>query len=196
MLVTFRNQELEVVNGDSQSFHLQFNMNFFNNDAPRKQVKGYLDVFDQFKVLTFSHVYRMKEPETIAKPDVAVPIMYTSYDHDCQGRDVDMANMLCLQNMRKRVFTPFKTIKLSLRPIWDMAPTKYGDVETGVRKVDNPWFDTALLTNAAGERAPGMRSQNVHLGVLEHALGRQMTVLATCRVLFRGRRNGLTYKSG
>ena len=41
----------------------------------------------------------MKELETIAKPDVAMPIMYTSYDHDCQGRDVDMAK--CQQNMRQ-----------------------------------------------------------------------------------------------
>ena len=37
----------ETVNSDLSSFNLNFNWNFFNNQVPRQQIHGYLDLFDQ-----------------------------------------------------------------------------------------------------------------------------------------------------
>ena len=46
---------------DLLSWCLNFNMNFFNNTPARSQVRGYLDVFDQFKVLRYLELYNLKE---------------------------------------------------------------------------------------------------------------------------------------
>lgn len=123
------------------SWCLNFNMNFFNNTPARSQVHGYLDVFDQFKVLRYLELYILKETDTLTKEDQSVGVLYTAYDPDAQGRNVNQQNIQKLMNCRWTYLKPFRNIRRSLMPIWDMEPSKYGDVNTNVRKVDNPWFE-------------------------------------------------------
>lgn len=116
----------------------------------------------------------MNEADSLTNENTAVPVLYTSYDADAQGRTVDTVNMMRLMNHHKTLLTPYKSKALTIKPIWDMAPTKFGDVTTFVRRVDNPWFDTALLVNHQ-TKAPSIRSQNGQLCILEHCMNRVVT---------------------
>ena len=129
-MVKFRMKAEVLVASDSNSWCVSFNVNFFNSTNP------YLDIYDQFKVLSYTVIYRRKETDTLTNENTAVPVLYHSYDVDAQGRTVDITNMMRLTNYHKTLLTPFKSKALTVRPIWDMAPTKFGDVTSYVRKVD------------------------------------------------------------
>ena len=117
-----RLKQEDTVSKDSESWCHNFNMNFFNNLVPRKQVKGYLDVFDQFKVHSYTTILRMKDWDWyLTNENTAIPVLYTAYDVDAQGRTVDIDNMLCLQNVHKTLLSPFKTKAVRVRPIWDIC---------------------------------------------------------------------------
>ena len=91
--MVFRHKTETVINSDSASWLLKFNMNFFTNGPPRKQVHGYLDVFDQIKVLKYTERYSMKETDTLTNEN-------TSYDPDAQGRTVDSSNIVGLASCK------------------------------------------------------------------------------------------------
>lgn len=101
-MVVFRHKTETVINSDSASWLLKFNMNFFTNGPPRKQVHGYLDVFDQIKVLKYTERYSMKETDTLTNENTSCPRLYSSYDPDAQGRTVDSSNIVGLASCKYR----------------------------------------------------------------------------------------------
>ena len=100
--MVFRHKTETVINSDSASWLLKFNMNFFTNGPPRKQVHGYLDVFDQIKVLKYTERYSMKETDTLTNENTSCPRLYSSYDPDAQGRTVDSSNIVGLASCKYR----------------------------------------------------------------------------------------------
>lgn len=147
-----------MVKDDTDPFNLEFNWNFFNNGLIRAQVHGYLDVFDQIKILKYGVAYHLKETDTLTNENTSQPLIYHAYDPDMQGRTVDLNNIQMLPNCKWSFMQPFTSKYPSIRPLWDMGQNKYGDVETGVRKVDSPWFDTNLLVSQPGDKAPSLKS--------------------------------------
>lgn len=192
LVVNISIKEENKITNDSESWCMNFNMNFFNNSAARKQVRGFLYLYDQFKIINYSVVYAMKETDNLTNENTACPMMYNAYDIDVQGRSSGIDDLLMLGNTHRRYLRPWGTRCLSVRPVFDMVPQKYGDVTTYVRRVDNPWFDTALLVNNATQ-APSLRTQNGHQVVLQHALNRTLIEHHTCRIAFKGMRKGQTY---
>ena len=67
-------------------------------------------------------------------------------------------------------------------------------LQTGVKRVDSPWFDTGLLLSNTSQ-APNMHSINGHLVVLEHCISRIIIKHISCIMLFRGRRQNQRYAS-
>ena len=108
-MVKFRMKEEVLVASDSNSWCVSFNLNFFNSTNARAEVHPYLDIYDQFKVLSYTVIYRRKETDTLTNENTAVPVLYHSYDVDAQGRTVDIPNMMRLTNYHKTLLTPFKS---------------------------------------------------------------------------------------
>ena len=111
-----------------------------------------------------------------------------------QGRDVPTrANLLSLTNSRWGVLKPLSSRRLTVRPVFDISKDRYGTLETGVRAVDNPWWDSAVLVNGIGGTAPNIHSMNGHLIMFEGGKGRTLVQHLTCLVAWRGLRNAQVY---
>ena len=93
VIVCMRMKAEDTVNSDFSSFNVNFNMNYFNNQVIRSQLHGYLDVFDQFKILNYAVTFHFKETEELTNNIPAQPVMYHAYDPDCQNRTCDSANI-------------------------------------------------------------------------------------------------------
>ena len=100
VIVCMRMKTEDTVNSDFSSFNVNFNMNYFINQVIRSQVHGYLDVFDQFKILHYGVTFHLKETEELTNDNPAQPVMYHAYDPDCQNRTCDSANIHKLSNMK------------------------------------------------------------------------------------------------
>ena len=64
---------------------LEIQHELLHQRAPQEQVHGYLDVFDQIKVLKYTERYSMKETDTLTNENTSCPRLYSSYDPDAKG---------------------------------------------------------------------------------------------------------------
>ena len=53
----------KAITADALSINMYFNLIFFNNDndIPRSQVHGYLDIFDQFRIIKYERIIHFKQ---------------------------------------------------------------------------------------------------------------------------------------
>ena len=195
----FRRYEAEIP-GDQYHSHMVFNLNAFNNDAIRQQLYGYLEVFDQFKVIRMEMRFHFKTSAEFTSLNTPIPEAYWAYDSDMQSRMIDVFNIQKLPNMRTKLMPPMTFLNLRLRPRWKeqrLSTVVDGqrvnlDTHITIPRVDNPWMDTYNLTIQGGQ-APSVDANNGYAVAILNGKKRTMIIYQRFYVLFRGRRNNQTY---
>ena len=86
MLVRFTDSHEIQITGDEYHNNMCFSFDWFNNDTPRQMLYGYLEVFDQFKVILMETLIHFKTSAEFTHLNTDIPTIYHAYDPDMNGR--------------------------------------------------------------------------------------------------------------
>ncbi len=201
VLVRFFSSREITISGAEYHNSFSFNLNAFNNDELSQQLYGYIELFDQFKVVAEVLDLHFRTSAEYTDLDTSIPHMFWVYDVDLKRQHIDLFNIMKLQNMRHKLLPPLKHLRLTLRPRWTErrlyltrkeGPDEILDTHTGIRKFDNPWMATELMKMNGGQ-APDFCSSNGYGIVVKNANKRVLVVHNEIYVVFRGRKNNQTY---
>ena len=168
ILVRFFHSREVAVSGDEFNDTFTVNLKSFNNDGIRQQLYGYLELFDQFKIVEQELVIHFKTTAEWKDMNTNIPEMFWAYDYDLKRQKMDLFNIVKLQNFHHMLMPPMRKLKLRLRPRWAdnrliltdaSGQSISADTQSGIRRVDNPWLDTKILSMNSGQ-APDVGSMN------------------------------------
>ena len=195
----FTSREVKV-DGNEMSNTLNINLSAFNNDSVSQQMYGYIELFDQFKIVGLGMNMHFRTSAEFTDLDTSIPHVFWVYDVDLKRQSIGLFNMMKLQNMRHKLLPPLAHLRLFLRPRWTerrlVLERKEGDVildtHTGMRKMDNPWIDTDVIKMNGGQ-APDFPSSNGYAIAIKNANKRVLVIHNELYVMFRGRKNNQSY---
>lgn len=201
ILVRFLHSREEAIGSDEFVDSFNVSLTSFNNDLLRQQLYGYVETFDQFKIVTQHLVLHFKTTAEWTDLNTNLPEVYWAYDYDLKKGKIDLFNIQKLQNVHHMIMPPLRKLRLRLRPRWtdnrlivknEDGQREYLDTQSHVRKVDNPWLDTSILSMNSGN-APNVNSVNGWAVVFKNAHKRSVVIHSSHYVLFRGRKNNQSY---
>lgn len=200
ILVRFFTSREVKVSGNDMANTFNINLNGFNNDSVSQQLYGYVELFDQFKIVAQVMDMHFRTSAEFTDLDTSIPHVFWVYDVDLKRQSIDLFNMMKLQNMRHKLLPPLKHLRLTLRPRWTerrlVLNRKEGDVlldtHTGVKRMDNPWMDTDVIKMSSGQ-APDFPSSNGYAIAIKNANKRVLVIHNELYVMFRGRKNNQSY---
>ena len=201
ILVRFFHSREEVITSDEYVDSFTIGMSSFNNDLIRQQLYGYVELFDQFKIVKQELNIHFKTTAEWTDLNTNIPEVFWAYDYDIKKNKIDLFNIQKLQNFHHMLLPPLRRLRLGLRPRWtdnrlvvvnEQGQKNYLDTQSGVRRVDNPWLDTKMLSMNGGQ-APDITSMNGFGVVFKNAHKRSFVVHSSIYVMFRGRKNNQSY---
>ncbi len=162
ILVRFFQSREEPITADEYYDSFTIGMTSFNNDLIRQQLYGYVELFDQFKIVQQEIVIHFKTTAEWTDLNTNIPEVYWAYDYDIKREKIDLFNIQKLQNFHHMLMPPTRKLRLRLRPRWtdnrlivenQQGQRVYLDTQSGMRRVDNPWLDTTILSMNSGQTA-------------------------------------------
>ena len=200
VLVKFFNSTEFAVSGAEYYNNFHITLAAFNNDNLRQQLYGYVELFDQFKIIGMHLDMHFKTSAEFTDLNTNIPEVFWAYDVDMKGQMIDLFNICKLQNMRHKLMPPMTHLRLFIKPRWKEKRLSVAlagnnqqiDTDTGVASVDNPWIDTHCLTMKGGE-APDLKANNGYAIAIKNATKRTVVVHTSIYVVFRGRKNNQSY---
>ena len=201
ILVRFFHSREESISSDEYYDAFTIGMSSFNNDLIRQQLYGYVELFDQFKIVEQEIVIHFKTSAEWTDLNTNIPEVYWAYDYDIKKEKIDLFNIQKLQNFHHMLMPPLRKLRLRLRPRWtdnrlivenEQGQRAYLDTQSGLRRVDNPWLDTTILSMNSGQ-APDITSMNGWAVVFKNCHKRSIVVHSSIYALFRGRKNNQSY---
>ncbi len=200
ILVKFSFAAEHAIGSDNYSEKFVISLSDFNADQIRQQLYGYVELFDQFRMVCQHATIHFKTTAEWTDMNTNIPEIYWAYDHDMNNRSIDIFNLMKMQNHRHMLMPPLKKLKLRLRPRWtdnrlvvkQDGKKMYLDTQSGIGRVDNPWMDTEILSMNAGA-APIVRCVNGYCVGFKNCNKRAIVVHTDMFVQFRGRKNNQSY---
>ncbi len=200
ILVKFSFAAEHAIASDNYSEKFVISLADFNADQIRQQLYGYVELFDQFRMVCQHATIHFKTSAEWTDLNTNIPELYWAYDHDMNNRSIDIFNLMKMQNHRHMLMPPLKKLKLRLRPRWtdnrlvvkQDGKKVYLDTQSGISRVDNPWMDTEILSMNAGA-APIVRCVNGYCVGFKNCNKRAIVVHTDMFVQFRGRKNNQSY---
>ena len=108
----FTSREVKVA-GNEMTSTLTINLNSFNNDSVSQQLYGYIELFDQFKILCQTMDMHFRTSAEYTDLDTSIPHVFWVYDGDLKRQTIDLFNMTKLQNMRHKLLPPLNHLRLT-----------------------------------------------------------------------------------
>ena len=84
----FTSREVKVA-GNEMTSTLTINLNSFNNDSVSQQLYGYIELFDQFKILCQTMDMHFRTSAEYTDLDTSIPHVFWVYDGDLKRQTIE-----------------------------------------------------------------------------------------------------------